>query len=95
MTVADMLLTRQGLISLVPGSSTSPPTLLRAIDVEVAALGYAVSDRLRQRLATLAPDDLARTWILDARRAGGEQRVRAAARAALPRFSPECSGRHF
>ena len=62
MTVAEVLLTRQGLVSLTPGGCESPPTLLQAIDVELAALGYAPSARLRQRLATLAPEALARTW---------------------------------
>ena len=39
MTVAEVLLTRQGLVSLTPGGRESPPALLQAIDVELAALG--------------------------------------------------------
>jgi len=86
-TIAELLLTRQGLLSLAPDryetapapalarSETAPapaldryeraPALLRALDIELAALGYALSTRLRRRLATLAPEDLARSgdWM--------------------------------
>jgi hypothetical protein len=64
-TIADLLLARQGIVSLAPGDQQPAPALLQAVDVELAALGYAVSTRLRNRLATLAPDDLARAhdWL--------------------------------
>jgi len=65
MTVAELLLTRQGLLSVAPGDAENAPTLLQAVDLELAALGYAPSTRLRGRLATLAPEDLAWTqeWM--------------------------------
>jgi hypothetical protein len=64
-TIADLLLARQGIASLAPGDQQPAPALLQAVDVELAALGYALSTRLRDRLATLAPDDLARvhSWL--------------------------------
>ena len=46
MTVAELLLTRQGLLSPIRGMSEGNHTLLRALDVELAALGYALSTRL-------------------------------------------------
>jgi len=65
MTVAELLLTRQGLLSVAPGDGETTPALLQAVDLELAALGYALSIRLRQRLATLGPEDLTRTqeWM--------------------------------
>ena len=78
MTVAELLLTRQGLLSPIRGMSEGNHTLLRALDVELAALGYALSTRLRQQLATLAPDDLARThqwvWVALAAKLGAGHR---------------------
>jgi hypothetical protein len=65
MTVAELLLTRAGVVSLQPGEHNTAPPLLQVVDLELAALGYAPSFRLRQRLGTLAPEDLGRTltWI--------------------------------
>jgi hypothetical protein len=57
-TVADLLLTRQGIVSLAPGDQQPAPALLQAVDVKLATLGYALTTRLRDRLAILAPDDL-------------------------------------
>ncbi|PCC67195.1 RING finger family protein 4 [Nannocystis exedens] len=55
----EALLRRQGLVFVAPGRATASERHLQAIELELAQLGYVASRRLRQRLATLAPDELA------------------------------------
>ncbi|MCY1007156.1 hypothetical protein OV079_16655 [Nannocystis pusilla] len=55
----EVLLRRQGLVFVAPGGATASERHLQAIELELAQLGYVVSRRLRQRLATLTPDQLA------------------------------------
>jgi hypothetical protein len=64
-TVAELLLTRQGLLSLQPAEHALPPELLQAVDVQLAGLGYALTTQLRQRLAMLTFEDLNRVqeWL--------------------------------
>ncbi|MCY1058819.1 MXAN_6230/SCO0854 family RING domain-containing protein [Nannocystis sp. SCPEA4] len=53
------LLRRHGLVFIAPGAAWASERHLQAIELELAQLGYVLSWRLRQRLATLAPDELA------------------------------------
>ncbi|MBX9671614.1 MAG: hypothetical protein K2X93_28755 [Candidatus Obscuribacterales bacterium] len=58
-TVSDLLLARQGRISVAAGSNRiAQDRLLRAADLELVQLGYAMSYKLRNRLATMSSDDL-------------------------------------
>lgn len=55
----EALLRRQGLVFVAPGAATASERHLQAIELELAQLGYVISVRLRQRLATLTPEELA------------------------------------
>ncbi|MCB9706841.1 MAG: hypothetical protein H6711_33660 [Myxococcales bacterium] len=62
-----ILLRRQGLVFAAAGEATVDERLLRAFDLELAALGFLPSARLRARLATLgeaALGELTR-WLVD------------------------------
>lgn len=64
MTVRELLLQRQGLLFLPPaaatgaGSAPQPPRLTQAVELQVAELGFALSHRLAERLATLSLPEL-------------------------------------
>lgn len=57
--VRALLLRRQGLLILEPTAHSPAETLACAFELEMAALGFAVSTRLRDRLARTAPAALA------------------------------------
>lgn len=61
----DVLLTRRGLVSVPPGTSRASETHLQGAELELANLGRVPTTRLRARLATQAPGDLASvvTWM--------------------------------
>lgn len=76
--VRDLLLVRRGVVFV---RSSGPPLAeehLRAVELELAALGYALSWRLRARLATVLLDELAGfcRWVCAAllAHAGGDQK---------------------
>lgn len=54
-----VLLRRLGLLFVEPSSLAPADALARAFELEMAALGYALSTRLRDRVARSAPDALA------------------------------------
>ena len=62
----ELLLLRRGLVFLEPRGGDAGDDLIRAVEVELANLGYAVSTRLRDRLAASSRDELAafRVWVL-------------------------------
>ena len=53
MNVRELLLHRQGRVFLPRGSQSHGPQLIQAVELQLAELGYALSSRLRARLATL------------------------------------------
>lgn len=79
MTTRDLLLTRRGVVCV---TSTGAPSEdhVRAVELELAALGYVASSKLQARLATASVDELAalRTWAiaaLTAHAGGGQKHV--------------------
>lgn len=52
------LLRRHGLVFVAPGAAAASEQHLQAAELELAQLGYVPSTRLKQRLATLAPEAL-------------------------------------
>ncbi|MCK6546100.1 hypothetical protein L6R52_09545 [Myxococcota bacterium] len=50
MGVRELLATRRGLVAVPAGEGRAPENLVRAIEVRVAELGFALSSRLRARL---------------------------------------------
>lgn len=54
-----VLVRHHGLVFVEPGTSLASEQHLQAIEIELAQLGYALSTRLRRRLATLGPEALA------------------------------------
>jgi hypothetical protein len=62
----ELLLTRGGLVFVEPGSGGAADSLVGAVELDLAELGYVVSSRLRARLATLGGPELtaARAWML-------------------------------
>jgi hypothetical protein len=57
-SVRELLLARCSLVSLSIGNGGSGDDLVRAAELELAELGYVVSDSLRHRLATCSPKGL-------------------------------------
>lgn len=53
----DLLLTRRGIVFVDSTGLTLPP-LVRAFELELAALGFVLSDRLRSRLLNTSADEL-------------------------------------
>lgn len=66
MGVRELLLTRQGRVSLPQMPGASDDTLVQAVELELAQLGYVASTRLRAALGRLAPEELAsqRSWLV-------------------------------
>jgi hypothetical protein len=58
-TVRDILLTTRGLAFVATGTNELPQECVRAVELELAAIGYVVSGRLRDRLSTCSLDELA------------------------------------
>jgi hypothetical protein len=58
-TVRDYLLTRRGLAFVPPSGASPPENLVRAVELELAGVGYAASARLQAALACCAPAELA------------------------------------
>jgi hypothetical protein len=74
----DVLLRRLGLVVVEPGAAALGERELRAVDLELAAVGYMPTSRLRARLATLPADELGRrlralTAALAAHVGGGQR----------------------
>src|SRR5262245_49769834 len=65
-TVRELLLLRQGLVFV--SSTGTPPSdnTVRAVEIELASLGYVISTRLRARLAVTSLDELVafRAWTI-------------------------------
>ncbi|MFN3432400.1 MAG: RING finger family 4 domain-containing protein, partial [Candidatus Sericytochromatia bacterium] len=63
-----VLLLRQGLVFAAPQTHRLPDRLLEAVELQLADLGYAVSARLRDRLATLSVAELTEVqlWVGEA-----------------------------
>ncbi len=57
-SVRELLLARNSLVSLSKGDGGSGDDLVRAAELELAELGYVISDSLRHRLATCSPKEL-------------------------------------
>lgn len=77
-SIRDLLLTRRG-VALVPaGVGTSREDAVRAVELELAAIGHVISTRLRDRLIGSSLDQLAqfRSWTTEALLAhiGGDQK---------------------
>jgi hypothetical protein len=76
--VRAVLLTQRGLLFVPPQLDKLPEGLLRAVAIELADLGYALSMQLRQRLLSLPPSaltDLRRLiWSVLARASGADQK---------------------
>lgn len=77
-SVRDILLTRRGVAFVPPGVDTVPERLIRAIEVELADVGYVLRTRLRDRLACCSLLAVAefRSWALGAllEHIGGDQK---------------------
>lgn len=58
-TVAGVLLRRRALVFVTPGAHEQPAAVMEALDLELAALGFVASTRLRSALARLDDDALA------------------------------------
>jgi hypothetical protein len=73
-----VLLRRSGLVFVEPAGGASSDDCVRAVDLDLAALGYAATTRLRQRLAQLGPGELAawrdRTCAVLAARLGADRK---------------------
>lgn len=61
--VRELLLVRQGLFVVPAGNDRQPDSLLQALELRLAALGYVISSRLRARLATLPEDALGKAHL--------------------------------
>jgi hypothetical protein len=57
-TVRDLFLRDRGLLFVEPGGGSTSESHLRVFELELAELGYLVSTRLRERLATLPVEDM-------------------------------------
>ena len=70
-TVRELLLTRRGLVFLSSEGPRLPDEQVRAVELELAALGYVPSARLAARMAGCTLDELVafRAWAVDALRA--------------------------
>lgn len=66
-TVEQILLTRMGMVFPPTCDSTRSEAHVRAVEIELADIGYAVSTRLRTRLAQCSPEALATTrhWLFN------------------------------
>ncbi|MGZ3455597.1 MAG: RING finger family 4 domain-containing protein, partial [Polyangiales bacterium] len=77
-SVRELLLTRTGRVYVDSLDPAEHDDLARAIELELAALGYVVSTRLHARLARATRDELVslRAWMLEALLAhvGGNQK---------------------
>ena len=64
MTVRDVLLVSRGLVFVSSSSSSQSENHVRAVEIELAELGYVMSSRLHARLTGCSLDELAefRTW---------------------------------
>jgi hypothetical protein len=69
-TVRELLLTRRGVVVVASTGPPLPEEQVRAVELELAELGYVLSARLRQRLSRGALDELVafRAWSLAALR---------------------------
>lgn len=57
-TAREVLLRRHGLLFVEPRGEPPPGSLVQAVELELAALGYVASNRLSARMAQLGVDDL-------------------------------------
>src|SRR4051812_40725228 len=57
-TAADLLLARLGIALVPPSAGPSPEHQVTAVELELAALGYVLSTRLRERLLQSSPEAL-------------------------------------
>ncbi len=77
-TVQDVLLTRRGLLYVQSSGPPLPKGVSQAVALELAALGYVLSERLRERLGRCSLDELTalRAWALRVLLAqvGGDQK---------------------
>src|SRR5688500_9033990 len=67
-TVRELLLTRRGIVFLSSEGARLPDEQVRAVEIELAALGHVPSARLAARLARCSLDELVafRAWAIDA-----------------------------
>lgn len=67
-TVRELLLTRRGLAFVSSRGAALPDEQVRAVELDLAGVGYVLSSRLRARLATVTLDELVafRAWALAA-----------------------------
>jgi len=65
-TIRELLLTRQGLVFVSSEGAPLPDGHVRAVEIELAALGHVMSARLRARLARASLDELVafRAWAM-------------------------------
>lgn len=77
-TVQDVLLTRRGLLYPESQGPPLPSSVVQAVGLELAALGYVLSSRLSERLGRCSLDELTslRSWALASLLAqvGGDQK---------------------
>lgn len=77
-SVRDILLTRSGTVFVAGGTDSLPRDRVRAVELELAAIGYVASERLRARLSTCSLDELiafrASTVAALVTHIGGDQR---------------------
>ena len=76
--VSDLLLTTRGLVFLSSSGGPLPDDTVRAVELELASLGYVLSSRLSRRLANCALAEVVefRAWAFDVLNAhvGGNRR---------------------
>jgi len=72
-----ILLRRQGLLFVEAGTASLPSNFIEAFEINLAKLGYAVSNRLRRRLQTISTEALtmlqAQAWSVLAENLGGNR----------------------
>lgn len=77
-SVEEVLLTRRGLVFLPEGGGTTADALLRAVDLDLANIGYLPSTRLRKQLAALRVEEVCRVraWCIEKllKQVGGDQK---------------------
>jgi hypothetical protein len=77
-SVRDLLLTRRGLVFPTSVGEPLPDDQVRAVELELSAIGFVLSSRLRARLTRCSLDELAglRSWALAVllAYAGGDQK---------------------
>ncbi len=75
-----LLLERQSVLCLEPGSDNLPDLVMQALDINLAQIGFALSSQLSARLRTLSPAGAEQIWnqalpVLLAKVGGGQKHV--------------------